>query len=273
MGITVVPVMEEGVAFPYLNAVMIRECYPIPNIEEIFNRLAKAKIFTVLDLTAAYYQIELTEGCRQFTAFLCEYGLFEYTVMPMVTMNATFCMQRVMEKALRGLIGAICFVYLDDIIIFSDEERNHLEHVQMVIDRLKEFNLKVKLEKCKIAQQRIEYLSHVIENGTISPGPGKTAELFRFKVPTNVKQIRSFLGLAQYYKKFIKGFAAIASPLYLATSNGNKFIWTEACTTAFHQLRDNLATTPVLALPLFNQPFRLETDASDYAAGASCLKQ
>ena len=117
------------------------------------------------------------------------------------------------------------------------------------------------------------HISHIIENGTIQPGPAKIAALFKKTIPTSVTQIRSFLGLAQYYKKFIQNFAAIASPLYLATSNGNKFTWNPECTNAFHELRESLSTTPILQLPQFDQPFRLETDASGYAAGGVLSQQ
>ena len=225
------------VDFKKINAATIRECYPIPNIDAIFNRLAKAVIFTTLDLTSAYHQVPLSKESQQYTAFICEFGQFQYTVMPMGTMNATFCMQRIMELVLSDLIGRICFAYLDDIIVFSDITANHLSNVKLVTERLRQFNLKIKLEKSKVAQTRIEYLSHIIENGTIAPGPAKISALFQKTIPTSVTQIRSFLGLAQYYKKFIKGFAGIASPLYLVTSNGNKFVWTEACTNSFNQLR------------------------------------
>ena len=203
-----------------------------------------------------------------FTAFICEYGLYEYTVMPMGLSNATATMQRTMIKALGEYIGSICFVYLDDIIIYSTDPTEHLQHVRMIIKRLQQYNLKVKLEKCKVAQVKIEYLSHVLCNGTIAPSPTKIAELYRHKTPTNTKQVRSFLGLATYYRKFITNFAHIASPLISATSTGKRFAWTDACQIAFTALRELIASEKILTLPQFVQPFQVETDASEYAAGA-----
>lgn len=154
-----------------LNNVTIADAYPIPKIEEIFQRLGQARIFSSLDLCSGYYQVKMDVKSREYTAFSCEFGFYEYVVLPMGLTNACATFQRLMNTVLGDLIDKVCLVYLDDIIIFSNSKEEHLAHVKLVIDRLRKYNLKIKLSKCKFAQTRIEYLSHIIENGTIMPNP------------------------------------------------------------------------------------------------------
>ena len=179
--------MRLTVDYRKVNNVTIKDAYPIPNINNMFNHLARGKLFTTLDLHSGYYQVEMDSKTSQYTAFACEYGLFEYRVMPMGLTNATATFQRLMNEVLDGLIGKICFVYLDDIIIFSEDPNDHIKHVKMVADRLRQHKLKIKLTKCKFAQTKIEYLSHVICNGQIYPSPSKTEAIFRTIVPKTVK--------------------------------------------------------------------------------------
>ena len=150
------------VDYQLVNNVTEKVAYPLPFANDIFNRLSKAKYFTVMDLTSGYYQLPLEPNSRQFTAFICARGLFEYLVMPMGITNATETFQRMMNNVLEGLLHVICEVYLDDIIVFSNTLEEHVEHVRLVAERLKKLNLKIKIEKCKIAQEKIEYLSHII---------------------------------------------------------------------------------------------------------------
>ena len=155
------------VDFRKVNNATVKDAYPIPRIEDIFSYLSAARVFTTLDLTKGYYQVAMDPLSRQYTAFSCEFGFYEYTVMPMGLTNACATFQRLMDTALSGLNGKICLVYLDDIIIFSKNAEEHANHVKLVADRLRAFNLKVNLKKCKFAQSHVEYLSHIIGNGTI----------------------------------------------------------------------------------------------------------
>ena len=193
-----------------LNNVTIKDAYPIPIIDSLFGYLSAATYFTTLDLASGYYQVRMDAKSQEYTAFACDFGFFEYKVMPMGLTNACATFQRLMNNVLDGLIGKICLVYLDDIIIFSNNLEEHIEHVKLVAQRLREHNLKIKLSKCKFAQQRVEYLSHIIENGSIKPNPAKLEAIAKCKVPTNVKEVQSFLGLVCYYRKFIKDCSTIA---------------------------------------------------------------
>ena len=140
-----------------MNAVTVGDAYPIPKIEDLFTYLSSARVFTTLDLASGYYQVPMSPESQQFTAFSCEYGFFEYKVMPMGLTCAGATFQRMMDKVLEGLIGVCCLVYLDDIIIYSDSSSDHVEHVKLVTERLRYHNLKVKLSKCKFAHTSVEW--------------------------------------------------------------------------------------------------------------------
>lgn len=255
------------VDFRKLNAVTIKDAYPVPIISDLFNQLAKAKVFSTIDLKAGFYQLKMHPDSEQYTAFATHFGFFNYKRMPMGLTNAGATFQRMMDAVLKDYLGKICLVYLDDIIIYSSNETEHLDHIRMVAECMRQNNLKIALKKCKFFQKRIEYLSHVIEDGKISPNPARYDVIAKLQTPKNVKQIQSFLGFASYYRKFIKSFATIASPLTQLTEKGNDFVWSNECQAAFDKLKQTLISDQVLILPDFQQPFRIETDASGYGIG------
>ena len=246
------------VDFRKVNAATVKDSYPLPRIEEIFTYLAKAKIYSSIDLAHGFHQIKLDVNSQPMTAFACQWGFFQYTVMAMGLCNSVATFSRAMAKCLDGLIGVVAVVYLDDILIYSENVDDHLKHVEMVIDRLRQHNLKIKLSKCKFARRRIKFLSHIIEDGKMSPNPATIEAVSKAKTPKTVKQIQSFLGLASYYRKFIKDFSRIASPLINLTKKDVKFVWTEECEKAFQTLKMYLTSHDhILILPDFNEPFRL----------------
>lgn len=255
------------VDFRKVNNETVKDSYPMPKIEDIFNRVAKAKIYSTIDLAQGYHQVSMDKNSRPMTAFSTSWGFWEYTVMPMGLTNACATFQRVMNHALEGL-DEICCAYLDDIIIFSEDVESHLKHVELIIDRLRKNNLKIKLSKCKFARRRIEYLSHIIENGTITPNNLKIQAVSKALRPKTVKQVQAFLGLTSYYRRFIKNYANIASPLINLTRKGVPFLWTIECETAFETLKMYLTSEEhVLALPQFDREFRIEADASKFGLG------
>ena len=170
-----------------VNNVTVKDAYPIPRIEDLFTYLCKATLFSTLDLASGYYQVAMKPESQQYTAFSCEFGFFEYKVMPMGLTNACATFQRLMNTVLDGLIGECCLVYLDDIIIYSNSIEEHLQHVKRVAERLRTNNLKIKLSKCKFAQRQVEYLSHIIHDGMITPNPAKIEAVVKFNEPHNVK--------------------------------------------------------------------------------------
>ena len=252
-----------------LNAVTVKDAYPLPNINNMLNRLSNAKIFSKLDLTHGYWQIPLSERSRKYTAFASEAGFHQFRVLPMGLTNACATFQRLMDKVLGELVSKICFVYLDDVIIFSENLEDHLKHVKLIVERLEKANLKIKLEKCEFAVSKIEYLSHIIEKGAITPNPKKVAHVRDMKPPKTIRKLKGFLGYASYYRKYIKNFSSIASPLIRATIRTKVVKWTEECQNAFDELKRILTSELVLQLPDFSKPFKLDTDACDYGVGAS----
>jgi hypothetical protein len=257
------------VDFRKLNNVTVKDSFPMQKIEEIFQQLATARIFSSIDLAQGYFQIKMDPASMAYTAFATEHDFFEYKVMPMGLTNACATFQRGMHKVLGGYLGIFCVVYLDDILIFSSNPQDHKRHVELVIERLRKYNLKIKLSKCKFARSRIEYLSHIVENGTISPNPAKVAAVSEAKRPTTVKTVQSFIGLVSYYRRFIKNCSTIMAPLIKLTEKDSPFIWSEECETAFQKLKSYLSTeNKVLALPDFEKQFRIEADASKIGLGA-----
>ena len=181
------------VDYKQLNSVTEKIAYPIPFIDEIFQRLSHAVYYTVLDLTSAYNQVQLDPNSRKYTAFICQRGLFEYNVLPMGITNATETFQRLMNNVFEGILHKIVEAYLDDIIIYSKSLKEHAQHVKQVVDRLIKHVLKIRLDKCSIAKQEIEYLSHIINHGCIKPNSKKTRDLLKYVPPFNKKQTQAFL--------------------------------------------------------------------------------
>ena len=255
------------VDYQKLNNITERPAYPIPYISDIFTKLSKARFYTVIDLTSGYYQVPLDPKSRQFTAFRYGDSQYEYLRMPMGITGAVETFQKMMNEALEGLLHTICEVYLDDIIIYSQTLEEHSEHVRVVAERLRHYNFKIKIEKCQIAMEKIEFLGHEVSNGTIAPNQKKVMDLFKYTTPLNAKQIHSFIGLGTYYKKFIKNFSAIVKPLIDALKQ-KTILWTVECENAVNTIRTHLTNQPILILPDITQPFRVETDASGYGVGA-----
>jgi hypothetical protein len=255
--------------FRKLNEVTIKDAYPMPNIEEIFPRLVDAVFYSKIDLSSGYFQIPLEPESRQYTAFGCKFGFFEFTVMPMGLTNAPATIQRPMDNILEEFIQQnFCIAYMDDTIIYSRTLDEHEKQVLQVLDCLSSYGLTIKAEKCEFVRKEIIFLGQVISHGTIAPGPDKIEAIRRYERPATVKQLQSFIGLASYYRKYIKDFSKIASPLHGAITSKNRLQWRDECEQAFIKLRDFSTVDIVLALPDFNKDFRLETDASDYGVGA-----
>ncbi len=197
-----------------MNQLVIKDAYPIPNINTMLNQLTKAKVFSTIDLTHGYYQIPMQERSKKYTAFACEFGFFEFNVLPMGITNACETFQRLINNVLGELIGVICFVYLDDIIVFSDTYEEHLLHIQMITDKLRAAYLKIKLKKCDFVKERIEYLSHVIENGKISPSPKKVEAIANFQRPTTETSAElywSHIVLPKIHPKLCKNSRSVSS--------------------------------------------------------------
>ena len=238
----------------------------LPKIEEIFDDLEGSAYFTSLDLFSGYWQIRMAQQCKEMTTFVCCYGTYKFEVMPFGLMNAPSTLQRIMDTIVRGL--PFVRVYLDDVFVFSKTLEEHLRHLQQVFDVIDEAGLKLNLSKCSLAQAEIKLLGHVVDKRGIVVDPSKVEVIRNAPTPTTTTGLRSVLGLAGYYRRFICKFADIAAVLHAATSGNGRLKWTEEIQEAFDELRIKLTSPPVLAYPDFEKPFVLETDASSVSVGA-----
>ena len=253
-----------------LNAVTKKDVYPLPRIDDILDTLGQAKYFTTLDLSAGYWQVELDPESQAKTAFTSHCGLYEFTRMPFGLCNAPATFQRLMQVVLSGLEWDCCFVYIDDILVASPSFEEHMRHLQLVFERLRQAGLRLKPKKCHFLRKHVPYLGFVISKHGIQVDPLKTDMVKHFPTPTDPTSVRSFLGLASYYRRFVPRFAAVAAPLHRLTKKDEKFEWSEECETAFCRLKSLLTEAPVLVYPRFGEgeQFLLETDASGIGLGA-----
>ena len=252
-----------------LNAVTPIQTFPAVKLEDVFDAIGenKAKIFSTLDLASGYWQIALDEKTKHKTAFITHDNLYQFKRLPFGLVNAPATFQMIMNLILKGLTWKHCLVYIDDIIVWSDNFENHLQHLDLIFQRLREANLTLKPTKCVFAKSEVTYLGHIISHDGIKVDPSKIQAVQSFPLPRNQHDIRSFLGLANYYRKFVKGFSKIALPLNRLLTKDVPFKWTNDCQRAFDELKQALTTTPVLAYPDFNKPFILSSDASNMAIG------
>lgn len=250
-----------------LNAVTIRDRFPIPTVDELFDEVHGAMYFSKLDLLAGYHQIRVRPEDVEKTAFRTHQGHYEFLVMPFGLSNAPSTFQATMNEVFRMYLRRFVLVFFDDILIYSPTWEEHLLHLQTVLNLLRQHQLVAKRSKCQFGQTRVDYLGHVISIQGLSVDPLKISAIQQWPVPRNVKQVRSFLGLAGYYRRFIHHYAAIAGAL-TDLLRMVPFAWTDSTQAAFDTLKNKLSAAPVLALPDFTQQFQLETDASGQGIGA-----
>lgn len=251
-----------------LNANVEIDPYPLPRIDDTLRSLDGSSVFSTLDLKSGYWQIEVSPSDRKKTAFITPFGLYEFNVMPFGLNNAPATFQRAMATILKGCVGRNCFIYLDDIIVFSDSKQQHLEDLAEILEKLKTNGLKLHRKKCEFFQSSVNFLGHVISAEGIRVDNNKIKAILKYPTPTNEKELRRFLGLANYYRTFIKDFSKISEPLYKLTSKNTKFTWNNDCQKSFASILRKLSSTPILAYPDYSKPFCLTTDASNVAVGA-----
>lgn len=253
-----------------LNRITRKNRAPLPLIGEILDRLSKAKIYTKLDLRDAYHRIRIKLGDEWKTAFRCRYGHFEYCVMPFGLANAPATFQSFINEVLGDLVDTICIVYLDDILIYSQTEEEHTQHVLRVLERLEQHNLFVKLEKCAFDVSEVSFLGYVISPKGIHMEPSRVSAILGWPVPRSIRDIQVFLGFAGFYRRFIKGYSKITAPL-TDLLRGRDTGWLQLGSRefeAFAKLKVMFSRAPFLRHYNPALPTRLETDASAFAIGA-----
>jgi hypothetical protein len=253
-----------------LNTITVKDRTPLPLIGEALDRLAKAKIYTKLDVKDAYHNLRIAEGDEWKMAFRTKYGLYEYLIMPFGLTNAPASFQRWMNEILSDYLDVFCIAYLDDILIYSDDLEQHHCHIKMILRRVEEVGLTLKASKYECHTNKTEYLGYIISPTGIEMDPEKVRVMAEWKEPTNVKGVQSFLGFANFYRRFIRGFSKITAPLTRLIRKDTPWGWDDDAQVAFEQLKRAMLSEPILQHFDPTRAITIEMDASDYAIGAVC---
>ena len=253
-----------------LNRVTKKAKYPIPRTDETLERIGGNRFFSTLDLKSGYHQIAMDPASIEKTAFGSRFGQFEYLVMPFGLCNAPATFMAEMNSLFKN--DAHVVVYMDDILIMSKTKEDHLAHIRQVMFKLQEKGFKVNPKKCRFLQTSVEFLGHVVTADGISPTPSRVECIKNWPIPTNISELRAFLGLANYYRKFIAGFSSMAAKLWDLTSTNAEFVWTSAHTEEFQKLKEAFKQSLMLSYPDTEKPFIIETDASASGIGGVLLQ-
>jgi hypothetical protein len=255
-----------------LNAVTIKNKYPLPRIDILFDQLAGAKVFSKIDLRSGYHQIKIRPSDIPKIAFSTRYGLYKYLVMSFGLTKAPAYFMYLMNSVFMQELDKFVVVFIDDILIYSKNPEDHAIHLHIVFQRLRDHHLYAKFSKCEFWLDTVKFLGHTISSDGISVDPSKVQEVIDWKPPTSVHQIHSFLGLAGYYRRFIPDFSKVAKPMTERLKKGVKFSWDQKCEDAFHTLRAHLTTALVLAQPDVSKPFNIYCDASGIGLGCVLMQ-
>ena len=263
------------ISFVELNKATKVDAYLLPRIDDLLNQMQGSTCFSVCDLTAAFYNIKMADNSRHLTAFATPFGVYQYTRMPMGIRNGPSVFQRLVDKVLTGLRYHVCLAYIDDIAIFTRTFEEHLSAMESIFSRLEEYDLTLKASKCDFLTKEIKFLGHRVTPDGISPDPDKIKAITSWNMPEDKDKLRTFLGMAGYYRTFIRAFSRQAKPLLEVLKKDvrlprlrGKVKWTDQQIQCFHTLKDHLTSAPILAHPDWTAPFELHTDACGHGLGA-----
>jgi hypothetical protein len=256
-----------------LNEVTIKNKYPLPRIEDLFDQWKGARVFSKIDLRSGYHQLRIQHSDIAKIAFTTRYGLYEYTIMSFGLTNALAYFMYLMNKVFMEYLDKFVVVFIDDILVYSRNEEEHEAHLRLVLQKLRDNQLYAKLSKCEFWLKEVSSLGHVITGRGIAVDPGKVKDVLNWETPTTVSEIRSFLGLAGYYRRFIEGFSKIVKLLTSLLEKDKKFIWSKAYQNSFDELRKRLTTAPVLAMLDIHKSFDIYCDASKQGLGCVLMQE
>ena len=257
------------VDYRMLNDVTKKDSYPLPRIDDTLDMLSGMKWFSTIDLKSGYWQVEISEKDKEKTAFSTGIGngLWQFNVMPFGLCNAPATFERLMDRVMVGLLGDVCLVYLDDVIIMGRTFKEHLRNMEKVFTRIRGANLKLSPKKCALFKKEVSYLGHVICADGVRTDPEKIKAVQQWPAPKNKTEVRAFLGLCTYYRRFVMSFSDIAKPLHQLTEDKRDFIWDKNCESAFNELKQRLCEAPILGYPSRDGRFVVDTDASNTGIG------
>lgn len=257
-----------------LNKVTKRDAYPLPYISATLDKLRDAKFLSSMDIKSAYFQVPLSKESRPLTAFtIPNRGLFQFKRLPMGLANSPATFQRLIDRVLGPDLEPHVFVYLDDIIIVTQTFEKHIEVLREVFRRLKLANLTVAKEKCYFCRDELRYLGYVVDRNGLHVDPEKVSAILNIAPPSNVSEVRRFIGMTSWYRRFVPNYSTIIAPLAGLLRKNKRFLWDEACEQSFQALKEHLVKAPILSCPDFALPFTIQTDASAYGIGAVLTQQ
>ncbi|KAL0537627.1 hypothetical protein IC582_026610 [Cucumis melo] len=256
-----------------LNKVTVKNRYPLPRIDDLFDQLQGATVFSKIDLRSGYHQLRIKDGDVPKTAFRSRYGHYEFIVMSFGLTNAPVVFMDLMNRVFREFLDTFVIVFIDDILIYSKTEAEHEEHLRMVLQTLRDNKLYAKFLKCEFWPKQLSFLGHVVSKARVSVHPAKIEAVTSWTRPFTVSEVRSFLGLAGYYRRFVENFSRIATPLTQLTKKGAPFVWSKACENSFQNLKQKLVTAPVLTVPDGSGSFVIYSDASKKGLGCVLMQQ
>ena len=256
-----------------LNKITIKNKYPLPRIDDLFDQLRGAEVFSKIDLRSGYHQLRIKESDISKTAFRTRYGHYEFLVMPFGLTNAPAAFMDLMNRVFKEYLDKFVIVFIDDILIYSKSVEEHEQHLRMVLEMLRGNKLYAKFTKCEFWLKKVHFLGHIVSKEGISVDPAKIEAVSAWPVPKNVTEIRSFLGLAGYYRRFVEGFSRLAAPLTALIKKGRKYEWTPKCEENFQELKRRLTSAPILIIPDVDAGnFVIYSDASKIGLGAVLMQ-
>ena len=255
-----------------INKVTVKNKYPLPRIEDLFDQLRGACVFSKIDLRSGYYQLRVKEVDVPKTAFRTRYGHYEFLVMPFGLTNAPAAFMDLMNRVFRPYLDQFVVVFIDDILVYSKDAQEHEHHLRIVLQTLRENQLFAKLSKCDFWLKEVSFLGPIVSAEGIRVDPVKIEAIMNWKPPRNITEVRSFLGLAGYYRRFVQGFSVIASSLTRLLRNGVKFEWDDKCQSSFERLKEILIEAPVLIQPTSGRDYTVYSDASRIGLGCVLMQ-
>jgi hypothetical protein len=256
-----------------LNKLTRKDRYPLPLIQETLRNLSEATVFTKLDVITAFHRMRIARGDEWKTAFRTRFGLYEWVVTPFGLANAPSTFQRYVNWVLRDVLDDFCSAYLDDIIIYSKNRKQHRKHVRTVLQQLRDAGLQCDIDKCEFEVESTKYLGFIIEAGKgVRMDPEKVKAIQEWQAPTTVKGVRSFLGFANFYRRFVEHLSDVVWPLTELTRTDRAFEWSAEAERAFRRLKRIFLSEPALLQFAFDKPTRIETDSSGWCVGGTLLQ-
>ncbi|KAD6453055.1 hypothetical protein E3N88_07760 [Mikania micrantha] len=255
-----------------LNKITIRNRYPLPRIDDLFDQLQGAKCFSKIDLRSGYHQLKIKDSDISKSAFRTRYGHYEFVVMPFGLTNAPAVFMDLMNRVFHDFLDKFVIVFIDDILVYSKSKKEHEEHLRAVLEILRQKKLYAKFSKCDFWLDKVAFLGHVISAEGIMMDPAKVEAITKWPVPTSVTEIRSFLGLAGYYRRFVEGFSKIVLPLTQLLRKGVKYSWNDEREKSFQELKKRLVSAPILSLPSGTGGYQIYSDASKKGLGCVLMQ-